>query len=141
MYSFDCLQFPISIGCVCDFLGIDVLYKNLGKASGCYVEDPLSGKTFIVINDDRSVEHQRFSGAHEVGHAILRHSPISLMDGIVITPREKQQEAEANHFAAELLMPKQILKSNGPMTVQELTRFCYVSKEAARIRMEQLGWE
>jgi Zn-dependent peptidase ImmA (M78 family) len=86
------------------------------------------------------VNHQRFSGAHEIGHIVLGHEILSFMDDRH-RRRESQYENQANHFAAELLMPKIYLQQQGSLSVEKIVLQCRVSEEAARIRMEQLGWE
>lgn len=52
---------------------------------------------FVFLNTVKSSESSRFDAAHELGHLVLhRHG----------NPKGKEVEAEANAFAAALLMPK-----------------------------------
>ena len=137
----DIRECPIRIEAVCHQLGIGILYRKMGEPSGCYAEDPITRRTFIVINENKSWAHKRFSAAHELGHAILRHPPgAMMMGGLKLNPYDKRLETEADHFAAEFLMPKNLLVSRGYMTAEEIARLCRVSITAARIRAERLGW-
>jgi len=61
----------------------------------------------ITYNANSLEARCRFSIAHELGHYVLEHRPISfseLFNGDL--SRDARQEREANIFAAELLMPK-----------------------------------
>lgn len=73
------------------------------------------GERAVIRISDR-IDHagaQRFSIAHELGHFVLDHqeSPVPLCD--VVVPRQHHAaalEAEANAFAAELLMPEALVR-------------------------------
>lgn len=54
---------------------------------------------YIFLSTDKTGERQRFDAAHELGHLVL-HS-----DGGQDRPQGRAKEAEANRFAAALLMP------------------------------------
>lgn len=63
------------------------------------------GQTIIFYNKENTGKHIRFSCCHELGHYILGHE-------MNLNPESalyKKQEIEANYFAAQLLMPEQIL--------------------------------
>jgi Zn-dependent peptidase ImmA (M78 family) len=132
------LAFPTSMVDVCRFLKFTLKFAPLDPYDGCYIRNKNNKRLIIIINSKRSAYRQLFSIAHELGHIILRHPPILFME-----PGKTQQswyETQANVFAAELLMPKNILKPLGPMTATELARYCHVSMTAATIRVKQLGW-
>ena len=85
---------------------------------------------------------QRFTIAHEIGHAVL-HKGKNLVDYRmnIDTPRDLC-EIEANNFAAELLMPAEFF---GPVwesrdeDVQRVATHFGVSTDAARFRAINLG--
>ena len=52
-----------------DSIGITVTYEKLGSVQGFY--NQCFRHKFIHINQDSSEEKQRFTCAHELGHAIL----------------------------------------------------------------------
>jgi Zn-dependent peptidase ImmA (M78 family)/DNA-binding XRE family transcriptional regulator len=63
----------------------------------CFARD---NTPYIVLNTSKSAERQRFDAAHELGHLVL-HGEHD-MD----TRTSKEREAQANRFAANLLMPR-----------------------------------
>jgi Zn-dependent peptidase ImmA (M78 family) len=105
-------QWPVSITELCETLGFELFYDAWEGSGGASYRSARSKKFVIVINDSRSLTHQRFSGAHEVGHLVLKHEVFSLMDDRH-PMRKSTEESEADHFAAELLMPKFYLHQKG----------------------------
>ena len=63
------------------------------------------GKPFIMMSARKSGERSRFDAAHELGHLVLH-----CVHG---HPRGPEAEAEANGFAAALLMPEAQVKAAG----------------------------
>jgi len=116
---------PIDVDALAHHLGAEVRFESL--------EDKMSGfliikdnHSTIVINSEHHPNRQRFTLAHELGHLILhsnnKHQDALFVDKSLITKKarfhrdersgtgEYKQEIEANRFAAELLMPRQLLK-------------------------------
>lgn len=63
------------------------------------------GQSIIFYNKQKTGNHIRFSCCHELGHFILGHK-------MNLDPKSdlyQKQEIETNYFAAQLLMPEQIL--------------------------------
>ncbi len=94
-----------------DTLNLLLLKLDIGKTSGFigYVEDVPT----ICINYKRSIGHQNFTLAHELGHYFL-HRGQAMSD----TTREidghnvEVIEDEANSFAKELLYPVDLVKED-----------------------------
>lgn len=71
-------------------------------------------KAILVNTDKGSIRKHHFTFAHELGHYFLNHSPSYAQNGQIgfrctsedIEKERKPREAEANRFAAELLMPR-----------------------------------
>jgi Zn-dependent peptidase ImmA (M78 family) len=68
------------------------------------------GKPTIVVNANDSARRRTFSLAHEFGHYIL-HDPLKngekyRLDYYHYSDDNRQEETEANYFAASLLVPK-----------------------------------
>lgn len=64
---------------------------------------------YIFLNTFKTSEHSVFDSAHELGHLVLhQHESMS---------SSKQAEAEANEFAAELLMPTKDILARAPRKV------------------------
>jgi Zn-dependent peptidase ImmA (M78 family)/transcriptional regulator with XRE-family HTH domain len=64
------------------------------------------GETFIFLNTMKTAERSRFDAAHELGHLVLH--------GEDRIPHGREQEQEANHFAASFLMPKSSVLAHMP---------------------------
>jgi Zn-dependent peptidase ImmA (M78 family) len=75
--------------------------------------------TIIGINSRNAPKRQRFTIAHELGHWCLHEKQRLIIDhSVMIYKRDDvssqatdQQEIEANRFAAEILMPRDMIKS------------------------------
>jgi Zn-dependent peptidase ImmA (M78 family) len=87
-------------------------------------------QVFIVYNKSKSVNRQRFSVAHELGHLQMGHVHGS---SSIDLGSENFDEIEANHFAAHLLMPPDMLRKDikdGNKDVKGLANRYQVSEEA-----------
>lgn len=86
------------------------LYYEESPLKGCegrivYSPSGQSGK--ITVNSETKYEpRKRFSIAHEIGHYLLDHQKVHYDNpGTLDYYQQGNQEAEANEFASELLMP------------------------------------
>lgn len=93
------------------------------------------GIRYIVLHneDARGPRRKRFTLAHEIGHIYLDH----LEDG-------EQQEAEADAFAAQLLMPRILMEQlvhlwDGGMMAAHAADIFAVSPSAAELRLRSLA--
>lgn len=85
-----------------ELLGVDVIrLEEVGTAwSGS-----LLGRNVIIVPTSTNWFRQNWDLAHELGHLVLGHEGVA--PGVPTMPRS---EADANTFAAELLLPEQLLK-------------------------------
>lgn len=107
---------------------IEELARSLGVQVQCGVlPDELSGllyrkdsrkKPIIGVNSAHAKVRQRFTIAHELGHMILHDEPVHVDRGFSVKFRdarsstaEHRAEIEANQFAAEILMPTQLIRN------------------------------
>lgn len=103
------------------------------KNSGFVTEN--NGIYYVLYNDGIESEgNHRFTLCHELGHIILEHD--------LSRPDDKIQEAEANAFAAELLMPEAIVQemiNRGYSIVNEasLDALFNASYQASCIRVDE----
>ena len=134
-------QGPICLTDVCDMLGISVRYENcIDKLEAFLTINRKLDRALIMVNESKPYHRQRFNLAHEIAHAGLGHGPIAFSDEIG-RKRVPWQEVHANRFAGELLMPKMSLIGMGTyLTPQLVSKHFHVSEDAARIRLERLGW-
>lgn len=91
---------------------IPILFRPLKNLLGAYVADPEQG---VMITTQRPLPVQRFTAAHELGHAALGHQA-SYDDEEVLTralfygeDRFDSREIQANAFAMELLTPRWLI--------------------------------
>jgi Zn-dependent peptidase ImmA (M78 family) len=141
---------------------VERLAKELGATLQlAQLDDELSGFVYVEdavpvigVNSRHHSHRQRFTIAHEIGHLQLHRDKISdavhVDKGFRILRRDQtsaagveQMEIEANAFAAELLMPEELLHGEikGPVDVDDdgrvttLARRYKVSPAAMRNRL------
>lgn len=147
--KYDLNNLPIDVEKLCMDLKIPVHYVDFSsverkvgkKISGAIQKD--DGAYTILVNEDESDVRIRFTIAHELGHYFLhvKDDPRK----IVVSFRRDQsaRETAANKFAAELLMPKDLIKREYSKMVipvsDTLAKKFNVSKPAMRNRLESLG--
>jgi len=122
-------KLPINVNKIADSLGIEVVYKDLpDEVSGIlYPQNIQDSRYTVVINNSHHLNRQRFSIAHELGHFYLNHSTEIHVDkqtffrdnrsSIAIDPIE----IEANTFAAEILMPEEIISEEFEHIIERKT--------------------
>jgi Zn-dependent peptidase ImmA (M78 family)/transcriptional regulator with XRE-family HTH domain len=100
-----------------------------------YSTDAL-GRPLIIVTPERfkSVYEYRFTCAHEIGHLLLHPNPL---------PGDRQQEREADQFAAELLTPRAEIEPLLPKSIRiaaldQLSKTWGVSIESLVYRMGEL---
>lgn len=114
-------------------LNIAILYEELGSING-YYNKPLRMKQ-IHINHDLDRNQQRFTCAHELGHAVLHpNSNTPFLRSSTFLSVGKM-EIEANRFAAELLIPDEIILENWQFTTEQLARLTGYSEELIKLRL------
>lgn len=126
-----------------------IFKKYGGKVEYCNEDTPETLKVFqggfvIYLPGSTSAARDNFTVAHELGHYFL-HTDTS-GDGEITHQRQGSSPSEwqANWFAAELLMPRELFfevareNNNNPNAI---AAHFNVSGAAARVRMSVLGIE
>jgi len=148
---------PVSVEKIARFLGIEIRYVTL--------DDELSGMVFIkdkavfvAVNALHHPNRQRFSIAHEIGHVVMHKSMLEgkvhvdkgikvLMRSGISSTGTVNEEVQANRFAAELLMPKDVLVAmltdkiidiDDDEPIEDLARKFKVSKRAMEHRISNI---
>lgn len=116
--------FEVDVKKIADLCKIEIIEEELDVSGSCELyhsaanDDSCEYSTIvetrvIKINMYEPLVRQRFTIAHEIGHILLGHEGISYRDpdyqkynDLII----RAKEANANSFAAELLMPKTLLR-------------------------------
>ena len=126
--------------------------------------EPLAGFLYLAGNSghafvdaDDILPRRRFSAAHELGHAVLhrermgRYRADSKKTLLEDDDSTDELEREANQFAAELLMPEEIVRGRAAelkslhgccpigVMIYRLAAELLVSREAMRYRLKKLG--
>jgi Zn-dependent peptidase ImmA (M78 family) len=107
---------PVPIEDIIRSRGIELRSADLGNdASGVLVRD---GRSLVIgVNRKHARARQRFTAAHELGHALLHEGePVHYDVTFRVNLRSELssqgvdvEEMEANHFAASILMPRPFL--------------------------------
>ena len=116
---------PVAIA---KFAGIGIATMPLSNVAGYYTL--VQRKRWICINEDIPSDSPLFKVvvAHELGHAILhRKDTLLLTSGI---------EREANQFAAELLIPDDMLREYSGCTSDQFCACTGYPKELIDIRIK-----
>jgi Zn-dependent peptidase ImmA (M78 family) len=113
----ECSVPPIDVVKIARYLGVKVYGEKLPEDISGILD--VRNEPAILINIDHVPHRQRFSIAHELGHFQLHH----LMRGIIHMDKKSYYrnsksaeglddiEIAANKFAAELLMPETMVRS------------------------------
>lgn len=148
---------PIPVERIAKAHGAQVRYSPLNEElSGmAYVKD---GTPIIGVNALHHPNRQRFTLAHELGHLVLHKAAITkeihvdkgfpmLMRDSMSSAGVDEMEIEANHFAAEILMPASFLAKSlegqsfdidDDAVVSALAKEYKVSVSAMRFRLGNL---
>jgi Zn-dependent peptidase ImmA (M78 family) len=129
-------------------LGVEVYVADLDPGwSGALMKQPFQDPEIYLSRWD-SLNRQRFSCAHELGHYVLRseeagddlaYSYVDKRDARASSGTEAE-EVYANQFAAALLMPQDLVRSEHQRggTAASLALMFGVSAEAMGFRLRNL---
>lgn len=136
---------PVKVSPIAVDLGVPVFSVSQwsDQLSGMLKRTPETSSGYtIYVNANHHPYRKRFTIAHEIGHFILHESLIR--DGIVEDSLLRAEgfsnatEAEANRFAADILMPWHLIareQERGISSVERLAALFEVSKDAMSIRL------
>jgi Zn-dependent peptidase ImmA (M78 family) len=97
----------------------------------------------VWLNAGEPAPRRRFTLAHEVGHWVCqvlegRGAPVMCRADVVGVGEGKALEREANVFAAELLMPEELVRERFDGVVETAAAMFRVSEEAICWRLYNL---
>lgn len=140
--------YPVDVEGLIKSLDIELHEAWLDKGISGQLEKK-NGKYRITVNAENSRVRKRFTMAHELGHYVLHRDLVgdgvdddkayrSTHEGLYYnTNIGPKQETEANQFAANLLMPHDLLEElrrQGKQPI-EIAKIMEVSQPAIKIRM------
>jgi Zn-dependent peptidase ImmA (M78 family) len=124
----------------------DTLLQDPARSGSLYVNSPTDFRVVVPIHT--SIERDRFTIAHELGHFVLHYiyrrqiDPTNAPEKMVAFRRDSESvEWEANWFAAAFLMPKQEFQGQllaHSENYRAIGQYFGVSPAAARIRAKTL---
>lgn len=114
-------------------LGIFYFEHPLGNLLGCY--KMLKKTKCVFVNSDIESESiHKIVCAHELGHAMLHPKIDSSYIGNYTLYSNSKIEIEANTFAAELLLPDEVLIEYQGMTVDQIAAYLNVIPELVKLK-------
>jgi Zn-dependent peptidase ImmA (M78 family) len=160
LHNSNVFSLPIDVEAVAEYLSIRVLYEDFDdETSGLLVVK--NGKRAIGVNRRHHPNRQRFTIAHEIGHFVLHHDNFEDPKNEIHIDKKwayfrsaaptaggnEREEYEANQFAAELLMPEELVKQlikksrinlTDDFDIANLASMLKVSEQALTIRLVAL---
>jgi len=151
--DFQRMRVPVSVEEIAEAVGIEELREvDSENFEGLLVTDAGKTKGAIAYAKSSGRERRRFTIAHEIGHFLIpthgANAQCAKADLGVVKSADsrKSKEAEANRFAASLLMPRKLYlagmrRLGAPETdhILKLASRYEVSKEAAARRFAELS--
>lgn len=145
-------ELPVSLNEICRQLGVRVfsyadaakIIQNKQLAGIVAKTDGLSfynGDTPVILFDQTlSLNRNRFTIAHELGHIILGHVKRgqATIRNREPSPDDNPYEAAANQFAVRLLAPACVLWGLDLHTPDEISTACGISLASAKFRAERM---
>jgi Zn-dependent peptidase ImmA (M78 family) len=148
------LSIPVDIEGLASKLGLGIWKRDLDDEISGMLVIQKDKQGVIVVNGNDLSTRQRFTIAHEIGHALMHHNSRDYFVDTKVSwrksnyhPTDAYQEIEANTFAANLLMPESSLEQLiDPFSfvdedkVRKLSQQFKVSRKAMEVRLTSLGY-
>jgi hypothetical protein len=133
---------PVSLRDVVSALNLEVVQTTREPFLCEGALQPMGDGHAIVVSGASNERRRRFTIAHEIGHFVLHPGRLAPERGGAVNDAWRQQEREADQFAAELLMPEPLVREAvlelGADASRLADRFD-VSRQAMRVRLSGLG--
>jgi hypothetical protein len=138
---------PVNVTGIAEALGLSVWESDAELpegVSGKLFKDPFNGGVegfSIIVRESDPYVRRRFTVAHEIAHFVLHRDQVgdSLADDeLYRSGLSTRQEAQANRFAADILMPRNLINryiKRWGIDAEALASEFKVSAAAMRIRL------
>lgn len=103
-----------------EHLNVEVQIGPLGSRAGCYMF--LKNHKCIFLNEDLEEHERMLVMAHELAHSIMHRKENCYFIRNKTLILTSKMEIEANTFAAELLIPDDLIHENPGMTTAQIAR-------------------
>lgn len=143
-------QAPVNIfGLLYGLLNVSILFRPLKtEVSGLLLR--YQGIEIVLINSNRSLGHQYYTGAHELCHLLYHKDLTRHVCSVGLYDSRAPMEREADSFAGHFLVPDAALEyllakrlgTRRPLSINDcvfLEQYFQVSRRAMLIRLEQVG--
>lgn len=137
-------EVPVRVGALARELGLEVVQATLPLNISGMIQ-PRGDSYIIKVNRFESKERQRFTIAHEIAHYLIHRPRIlqGVTDSVLYRSRlSSTLEAEANRLAADIIMPRSLVReaaqtsvSGGDDRIFDLAELFGVSSAAMKIRV------
>lgn len=124
--------------------GIEIRMEDLQSSISGYLKK-INNKWVIGVNKNHHKKRQRFTIAHEFAHFCLHKTDGGYFEDTTFFRHENDSSLEykANEFAAELLMPEDLIShaiDEGIKRLVDLAESFCVSVQAIKFRAKDLGY-
>ena len=131
--SWNCLiecqidRLPVNVSQICRHYNLSIiknssLTTNKLKPNERAKNMLISSKYYVIVDDLETVQAQRYSILHEVGHILIRNA----------------SEYEAERFAIGVLAPACVLWGLNVHTAKGIAKLCNISSTSAQIRANRM---
>lgn len=121
------------------YLNINILFEELGTINGYY--NTVFRSKFIHINSSLEEYKQKFTIAHELGHAILHpkaNTPFLRENTLFSIDK---LEKEANLFAVNLIISDDDLEEYKEVTINQLSSVFGIHEKLIELRLRQVKYQ
>ena len=122
---------------ILDNLNAIVVFYPLEDVKGFY---QYFQRNNIIYIDEQLPEHEKiFVCAHELGHMFLHKKANAIFMDSRTQLTTSKYENEADRFAADLLIPDDIIGDNIDLTLDQLSRLFGYSKRLIKLRLKDFA--
>lgn len=111
-----------------------LIYAPLIDVRGLY--QYFQRNNLIYIDENLPDNEKTFVCAHELGHMLMHKNENTVYMDTHTCFNTDKPEIEANQFAAELLIPDEIISENHYMTIEQLSRLLGYEKALIELRLK-----
>ncbi len=131
-------EFPVRVSRICRNMGIEVCLYTPQEGDSDGKSIIIDRRPIILVSDRCSVQRQRFTVAHELGHIVLGHIGKYELVNREPSSEDSPVEHEANVFASRLLAPAIVLRELNIQCAEDIASLCDISYQASEFRWERL---